>query len=120
MAQNSQVGTQIYTRSAPTFAGFVVVGGTWVETDALKVDDAENQDEAIFNTTGWDPGLDAKCTLLALGQTTYPQVFDVISETTPTTRKWLVKKVEKKFAKRKVMFDVALQFRSAQDLTIVS
>jgi hypothetical protein len=120
MAQNSQVGTNIYTKSAPSFTGYIVVGGSWSESDALKIDNAENQDESIFNTTGWDPGLDAKCQLLALGQTTYPQVLDVIAEVSPSTRKWMVKKVDKKFAKRKVMFDVELQFRASQDLTIVS
>src|SRR5437016_11793561 len=104
MAQNTQVGQQVYVRSAPSFSGYIVVGGTWNETDALKIENSENQDEAIFNTTGWDPGLDAKCTLLALGQTTYPQVLDVISEITPSTRKWMVKRVDKKFVHRHVMF----------------
>src|SRR6266496_1026538 len=116
MAQNTQVGQQVYIRSAPSFSGYIVMGATWSEKDAMKVEDSENQDEAIFNTTGWDPGLDAKCTLLALGQTTYPLVLDVISEVTPSTRKWLVKSVDKKFIKRHVLFDVELQFRVSQDL----
>src|SRR4030095_3356799 len=123
MAQHSQVGTQIYTASPPVFTGMIVVGGTWSEDDTLQVDDVLNQDEQTINTTGWDPGLMARCDMVA--QTTTAAlspilVLDVLSEITPTTRKWLVRKVTKKFAKRKVIFSVELSFKSAQDLTLVS
>jgi hypothetical protein len=120
MAQHSQVGTPIYVKSAPVFTGYIVIGGTWTEDDALTTDDVLNQDEVTINTTGWDPGLNAKCDLLA--QTTTAgtatlYVLDILSEVTPSTRQWLVKKISKKFAKRKVVFSVELQYRANQDLT---
>src|SRR5258705_7302390 len=99
MAQNSQVGTRIFTASPPIFTGYIVVGGTWTEDDSLQTDDVMNQDEATINTTGWDPGLNAKCDLLAQTTTAGTAsilVLDVISEVTPSTRKWLVKKITKK------------------------
>src|SRR5215472_3954438 len=120
MAQHQQVGSFIYTRSAPTFTGYIVVGGTWTEDDSLQVDDVLNQDEATINTTGWDPGLNARCDLVAQTTTAGTAtllVLDIITEVTPSTRSWLVRKVSKKFAKRKVVFSVELSFKSAQDLT---
>lgn len=121
---NSQVGTQLYTKTPPQFVGYYVRGASWEESDSTKTENVENQNEEEFNTTAWNRGLDAKCTLFTAAGTTPatpPVVLDVITETGATTRKWLVMSVSKKnFGKRALMFDVALQQRDAQDLTITS
>jgi hypothetical protein len=121
---NSQVGFQLYTKTPPVFTGYTVRGGTWEETDSTQTENMRNQNEEEFNTTAWNRGLNAKCDLFTNAGTnpsTPPIVLDVISEVTPSTRKWLVLTVNKKnFGKRSLVFSVDLQQRDAQDLSITS
>jgi hypothetical protein len=101
----------------------VVVGGSWQEKDALKDENVMNQDEETFNTTFWDPGIDAQCDLVTkvTGGSPAPYKSQVITESGGAARTWLIMDADTKgFGKRALKYSVKLQQRDAQDLTLIS
>lgn len=72
MADPTQKGTTLIAEAAPTTADYIVVEGSWKETDALSVEDTKDHNGELINKTGCNPGIDAQCDLVIKATKTPP------------------------------------------------
>jgi hypothetical protein len=77
---NSQLGTGLLHKVAPTFSNFIVVDGTWKEKDSTMHERTDGGDGLVANYSFWRPGVDATCDLvIKLGGTALNK-GDVLTE----------------------------------------
>ena len=110
----AQKGTALFSLSPPKFANHRVVGGTWKDSDALKHEMMEDEDEEVFNINFWDPGFDASCTLVSTAEHNISKGDDLteIAGSPNPDRVWIVTDVDRSnFGKRALKQDVKLIFR---------
>ena len=90
----SQQGQQLVLTPAPKFANFIVVDGTWKQKDSMMHVVTEDGDSLTINVSFFNPGVDATGELVVKTAQTPCVKGDVLSETAPSTVKWLVLEVE--------------------------
>jgi hypothetical protein len=86
----SQIGSGLLTKSAPKFANYVVVKGTWKEKDNTQMQRTDDGDSAVYNYTFFTPGVDATCDLVV--KTGHDPITkgSVLAESSPGTRSFVV------------------------------
>jgi hypothetical protein len=85
-----QIGTALLLKSAPTFADYIVVDGTWKEKDSTQMQRTDDGDSEVANYTFWQAGVDASCDLVIKSGEVALEVGDVLAESSPGTRSFVV------------------------------
>jgi hypothetical protein len=86
----SQIGTGLLLTTAPKFADYVVVDGTWKEKDSTQIQRTDDGDGLVYNYTTWQPGVDASCDLVIKATKSKLAVGNVLAESSPGTRSFVV------------------------------
>lgn len=86
----SQIGTGLLLQSAPKFADYIVVDGTWKEKDSTQIQRTDDGDSNVANYTTWRPGADCSCDLVIKAGESPLAIGDVLAESSPGTRSFVV------------------------------
>lgn len=87
---NSQLGTALIHKSAPTFTNFVVVDGTWKEKDTTAKERTDDGSGSVANYSFWRPGVDVSCDLVIKSTGAPVNIGDVITESGSGGRTFIV------------------------------
>lgn len=90
----SQLGTSLLRKSAPTFADYIVVDGTWKEKDSTQHERTDDGEGAVANYSFWRPGVDASCDLVIKADAAPLNKGDVLQESGNGGRKYVVLEVD--------------------------
>lgn len=91
----SQIGSEVVQLGAPKFADYVVVDGTWKEKDTTEMQRTDDGDSAVYNYSFWRPGIEATADLMIKADESPLEVGDVLAESSPGTRSFVVIAAEK-------------------------
>ena len=117
----SQLGTGLLRQSAPTFANFIVVDGTWKEKPSTAHERTDGGDGLVVNYSFWRPGVDCTADLVIKTGHVAPTIGDVLTSTETTPRAFVVLDApESNFGGKPLKVSVQLAFHDDFTPTVVS
>jgi len=117
----SQIGTSLLRRSAPTFADYIVVDGTWKEKDSTQHERTDDGEGEVANYSFWRPGVDVSCDLVIKAAATPLNKGDVLTEEGSGGRTYVVIEADlQNFGGRPLKQTVQLAYHLGFTATVVS
>ena len=117
----SQLGTALLQKSAPTFADYIVVDGTWKEKDSTQHELTAGGDGLVANYSFWRPGVDASCDLVIKADSAPLNKGDVLTEAGGGGRTYVVLEADlQNFGGKPLKQTVQLAYHLGFTPTVVS
>lgn len=117
----SQLGTALLKKSAPTFADYIVVDGTWKEKDSTQHERTDGGDGNVANYSFWRPGVDASCDLVIKASGEPLNKGDVLTESGSGGRTYVVLEADlQNFGGKPLKQSVQLAYHTGFTPTVVS
>ncbi len=117
----SQLGTALLRKSAPLFADYIVVDGTWKEKDSTQHERTDDGAGAVANYAFWRPGVDVTCDLVIKASAEPLNKGDVLTESGSGGRTYVVLEVDlQNFGGKPLKQTVQLAYHTGFTPTVVS